>query len=465
MGELDFKFGTFVMTNKKPVDPNRDNKTPAGLSRMREKSAGAKLDLHDKRLGLYKTEQDANMPSNGYSVPGFGMVGMSASKGLGNAIIGYTPKDSSPRGQQRGNLAGQSYTNGFQSNHIGYTGIGATSSKRGQSSNAQAALNQNQDKFYTSFYEGGAHPSPLRGMGDSQMTGWNKANPNRPTFTVKTSDTPTGYPAKTVLNSNKSASSLLSNSIQVKTLNPGQTGTKFRPSNTSPSGGSGITGAGLTMTRGFTMSPMLTATQSGGGGPSSSGPKNSQKAHPRFIPKLDPPRTSTASFHVIKSYSVNTCKGLVRAYNEDRVSIILNMLKPEDKKCKKWPVCSFFGVFDGHGGSACSDFLRDHLHRFIIEDPAFPDNVPQAIHQGFLRADEEFLRSASSRISEIEVSGSCACILLIVDEKGYIGNSGDSRAIMSLGGGLRTQTLSNDHKPNFPPERQRIESSGGSVYK
>lgn len=213
------------------------------------------------------------------------------------------------------------------------------------------------------------------------------------------------------------------------------------------------------------MSPMTPLSQGMPGSHQMNGLKANQKAHPRFIPKLDPPRTSTASFHVIKSYSVNTCKGLVRGYNEDRVSIILNMQKPEDKKCKRWPVCSFFGVFDGHGGSACSDFLRDHLHKFIIEDPAFPENIPQAIHQGFLRADEEFLRTASSRMSEIEVSGSCACILMIVDEKGYIGNSGDSRAIMSLGGGQRTQTLSNDHKPNFPPEKQRIESSGGSVYK
>lgn len=91
--------------------------------------------------------------------------------------------------------------------------------------------------------------------------------------------------------------------------------------------------------------------------------------------------------------------------------------------------------------------------------------MPQAIHHGFLKADEEFLRQASSRISEIEVSGSCACILLIVDDKGYIGNAGDSRAVMSLGRGARVQMLSNDHKPNFPPEKSRIESVGGSIYK
>lgn len=27
-----------------------------------------------------------------------------------------------------------------------------------------------------------------------------------------------------------------------------------------------------------------------------------------------------------------------------------------------WPKCSFFGVYDGHGGNVCADFLRDYLH-------------------------------------------------------------------------------------------------------
>ena len=67
---------------------------------------------------------------------------------------------------------------------------------------------------------------------------------------------------------------------------------------------------------------------------------------------------------VVKAYSANTFEGLVRNYNEDRVSIILNISKPENET--NWPKCSYFGVFDGHGGSLCSDFLRDNLHKFII---------------------------------------------------------------------------------------------------
>ncbi len=30
-----------------------------------------------------------------------------------------------------------------------------------------------------------------------------------------------------------------------------------------------------------------------------------------------------------------------------------------------WPKCSFFGLYDGHGGVGCADFLRDNLHKFV----------------------------------------------------------------------------------------------------
>ena len=52
-----------------------------------------------------------------------------------------------------------------------------------------------------------------------------------------------------------------------------------------------------------------------------------------------------------------------RNYNEDRVSIIMNMTKPTSKKhLPSWPKCSYFAIYDGHGGSACADFLKDSLH-------------------------------------------------------------------------------------------------------
>lgn len=57
-----------------------------------------------------------------------------------------------------------------------------------------------------------------------------------------------------------------------------------------------------------------------------------------------------------------------RSYNEDRVAIILNIMQPKTKAYTGlvWPKCSFFGVYDGHGGNICADYLRDFLHQMVI---------------------------------------------------------------------------------------------------
>ena len=71
---------------------------------------------------------------------------------------------------------------------------------------------------------------------------------------------------------------------------------------------------------------------------------------------------------IVAGYGANTNQGIVRNYNEDRVAIILNIMRPKSKKLSpgtEWPKCSFFGVYDGHGGASCADFLRDYLHQFV----------------------------------------------------------------------------------------------------
>jgi protein phosphatase 2C family protein 2/3 len=72
---------------------------------------------------------------------------------------------------------------------------------------------------------------------------------------------------------------------------------------------------------------------------------------------------------IIKAYSASTNQGPVRDYNEDRVAIILNIAKPEH--CNEWRKAAYFGVFDGHGGVDCADFLRDNLHNFITREKSY----------------------------------------------------------------------------------------------
>ena len=158
-----------------------------------------------------------------------------------------------------------------------------------------------------------------------------------------------------------------------------------------------------------------------------------------------------------------TDQGLVRNYNEDRVSIILNINKPMDRQSEVWPKSSFFAVYDGHGGSACADFLRDNLHQFVTRSLSFPYNPQQALIEGFALAEKTFTDYAKS-LTPVETSGSCAVVVLVVGETCYVANLGDSRAVMSGERGKKVYCLSKDHKPSDVEEKSRIEAAGGQVY-
>lgn len=166
------------------------------------------------------------------------------------------------------------------------------------------------------------------------------------------------------------------------------------------------------------------------------------------------------------AYAANTYQGIIRNYNEDRVSIILNISKPADF-IGFWPKCSIFGIYDGHGGYVCADFLRDNLHSYVIKDHDFPGNPEAAIKRGFAEAESDFINKFSFIKSKNEVldrSGSCALLALIIEDVCYISNVGDSRALLSKKRGSIVTSLSVDHKPNDPSEQSRIISNGGRIY-
>lgn len=62
------------------------------------------------------------------------------------------------------------------------------------------------------------------------------------------------------------------------------------------------------------------------------------------------------------------------------------MTKPANKNLnnKEWPKCSFFAIYDGHGGSLCADFLKDNLHQIILQQDSFPTDPAQALTTGCL---------------------------------------------------------------------------------
>ena len=174
---------------------------------------------------------------------------------------------------------------------------------------------------------------------------------------------------------------------------------------------------------------------------------------------------SNKQIGALKSYGYNTFNGLFKDTNEDKIIVVNQIKKPASSKMKTWPKISYFGIFDGHGGEGCSDFLKDNFLNYLVENKNFPFDIKLSLTETFEKIEESFFKQkCSDTLEKSDRSGSCALVTIIFDNKIYIANIGDSRAIMSVNGGEKVKALTNDHKPNNPKEYERAIKNGSKVY-
>ena len=138
------------------------------------------------------------------------------------------------------------------------------------------------------------------------------------------------------------------------------------------------------------------------------------------------------------------------------------------------------GVLDGHGGQECASFVAEELpgvissiarreggtrsmsrgtnklHKAAITNGAA---LPEILFKSFLQVDADFLRTTS------HTSGSTACIMLFDRKSGraFVGNTGDTRAVVCRGGKALNVTL--DMKATDPEQIARVAMAGGHVTK
>ncbi len=115
---------------------------------------------------------------------------------------------------------------------------------------------------------------------------------------------------------------------------------------------------------------------------------------------------------------------------------------------------AFYGVFDGHGGVEVARHLALKLYFNIVSCSYFKASPLRAMAAGCLLTNQDLLSFAENQ-------GSCAIMALIKDDRLFIGNVGDSRAVLCRAG--VAHALSQDHKPTRPDERKRIQDLGGFI--
>ena len=174
--------------------------------------------------------------------------------------------------------------------------------------------------------------------------------------------------------------------------------------------------------------------------------------------------TSSNNFDIIRAYASNSYNGRLKNYNEDMNKNIVNFEKKTNEGNNYTQKISYFAIFDGHGGDACSKFLKNNFHTILFQNPKFPSNLPDSIIKSFKNAENTFYQQSIKDGKLNDTSGSCALIALIIDNHCYTINLGDSRALYSRNGGTELYQVTRDHKPNDEKEKKRIESAGGKVY-
>lgn len=139
-----------------------------------------------------------------------------------------------------------------------------------------------------------------------------------------------------------------------------------------------------------------------------------------------------------------------------------------------------FGLYDGHGGEGCCNFLKDNLHSFIFNQLK-QDKLENSISKSCRNADNSF-NSLIEKGNFKDKSGSCATGLLMIgkylffellyskltlflDEKLVFINIGDSRSIVLRNDLNDVHACTTDHKPRNIEEMNRVFTKGGYLYR
>lgn len=117
---------------------------------------------------------------------------------------------------------------------------------------------------------------------------------------------------------------------------------------------------------------------------------------------------------------------------------------------------NLYCIFDGHGGSFVSEYLRDHFSDMLKEEIRTNNApIPDQIISVFKKINETIPKERCLG------TGSTALVALQYGEVVFVANCGDCRAILSYNEIARAVT--EDHKPNITNEIKRIYEGGGFV--
>ncbi|KAM4545111.1 protein phosphatase 1D-like [Odontesthes bonariensis] len=139
---------------------------------------------------------------------------------------------------------------------------------------------------------------------------------------------------------------------------------------------------------------------------------------------------------------------------------------------------AFFAVFDGHGGREAAHFASEHLWDLLKRQRGFwskdHGEVCAALRKGFIACHHAMWKELPQWPKTItglpSTSGTTASVVVIRGAHMYVAHVGDSAVVVGVKENdsdimLQALEITQDHKPELPKEKERIERLGGSVMK
>ncbi|XP_061596003.1 protein phosphatase 1D-like isoform X2 [Cololabis saira] len=139
---------------------------------------------------------------------------------------------------------------------------------------------------------------------------------------------------------------------------------------------------------------------------------------------------------------------------------------------------AFFAVFDGHGGREAAHFASEHLWELLKRQRGFWSHdhgeVCAALRKGFVACHHAMWKQLPEWPKTMtglpSTSGTTASVVVIRGVHMYVAHVGDSAVVVGVQENdsdisLQALEITEDHKPELPKEKERIERLGGSVMK
>ncbi|EPS73434.1 hypothetical protein M569_01321, partial [Genlisea aurea] len=129
---------------------------------------------------------------------------------------------------------------------------------------------------------------------------------------------------------------------------------------------------------------------------------------------------------------------------------------------------TFVGVYDGHGGPEACDYVGDHLFQHLLGLTRETGMLSEdALRIAFSETEKGFqglVRDAFPNAPLIAAVGSCCLVAVLWEDKLYVANLGDSRAVLGCGRAddaaavVVAKQLTSDHNAAMDDVRKELEA-------